>query len=156
MVNAVTRKFCDRNLSSENFANISTECSSHHQDKSKEVWTNTAVNGNALLRIHIIGGQGLMWIAPPSLLPYHCSPASRDFQSSILVEALISKVSSGCAEPPSPAAPSLSWSNTNVSSHWIGNPHQPLTSNDVYPPSVVHSYSVPRQQSYTFEILQIL
>ena len=56
-----------------------------------------------------------MWIAPPSLLPYHCSPASRDFQSSILVEALISKVSSGCAEPPSPAAPSPYYDPTQMS-----------------------------------------
>ena len=44
---------------------------------------------NALLRIHIIGGQKSVRIAPPSLPPHHCSPVSKDFQSSISVEALL-------------------------------------------------------------------
>ena len=38
--------------------------------------------------IHIIGGQRSVRIAPPSLPPHHSGPATRDFQSSISVEAL--------------------------------------------------------------------
>ena len=43
---------------------------------------------SALLRICVIGGQRLVRIAPPSLPPHHSGPATRDFQSSISVEAL--------------------------------------------------------------------
>ena len=71
--------------------------------KVKEVRTNITIYSHTLLRIHIIGGQRLVRIAPPSLPPHHSDPAARDFQSSILVEAL----SSGCAGPPSPTAPVL-------------------------------------------------
>ena len=45
-----------------------------------EVWTNTAIYSRALLRIHIIGGQRSVWIAPPSLPPHHSGPATRDYQ----------------------------------------------------------------------------
>ena len=50
--------------------------------------TNVAIYSHALLRIHVIGGQRLVRIAPPSLPPHHSGPAARDFQSSILVVAL--------------------------------------------------------------------
>ena len=43
----------------------------------------------ALLRIHIIGSQRLERFAPPSLPPHLCNPATRDFKSSILIEALL-------------------------------------------------------------------
>ena len=38
--------------------------------------------------IDVIGGQRLVRVAPPSLPPHHSDPATRDFQSFILVEAL--------------------------------------------------------------------
>ena len=57
--------------------------------KVKEVRTNITIYSHALLRIHIIGGQRSVRIAPPSLPPHHSDPAARDFQSSIPVEALI-------------------------------------------------------------------
>ena len=50
-------------------ADVSTECSSCHQGESEKVRTNFAIYGHALLRIHIIGGQRLVRIAPPSLSP---------------------------------------------------------------------------------------
>ena len=62
------------------------QCSSHHQGESEEVWTNSAIYSHALLRIHVIGGQRSVRIAPPSLPPHHSSPTTRDFQSSISVE----------------------------------------------------------------------
>ena len=71
------------NLSSENYFDVSTEFSSRHQGES-EVQINVAIYGHALLRIHIIGGQRSVRIAPPSLPPHHSSPATR-----ILVEALL-------------------------------------------------------------------
>ena len=42
--------------------------------------------------MHIIGGQRSVRIAPPSLSPHHSGPATRDFQSSISVEALFCRV----------------------------------------------------------------
>ena len=55
-------------LSSEyNSANVSTECSSH-QDECEGVQTNTTIIGHTPLRIHVIGGQRLVRIVPPS--PY--------------------------------------------------------------------------------------
>ena len=51
--------------------------------KMKEVRNNVAIYSHALLRIHVIGGQRLVRIAPPSLPPHHSGPATRDFQSSI-------------------------------------------------------------------------
>ena len=46
---------------------------------------------HALLRIHVIGGQRSVRIAPPSLPPHYSCQATRDFQSSISVEALFHK-----------------------------------------------------------------
>ena len=57
--------------------------------KVKDVLTNVVIYGHALLRMHVIGGQRSVRIASPSLPPHHSSPATRDFQSSILVEALL-------------------------------------------------------------------
>ena len=54
----------------------------------KEVRNNVAIYSHALPRIHVIGGQRSVRIASPSLPPHHNSPATRDFQSSILIEAL--------------------------------------------------------------------
>ena len=86
--------------------------------KVKEVRNNVAVYSHALLRIHVIGGQRSVRIAPPSLPPHHSGPATRDFQSSILVEALFHKchldasfTNNSCPLP---------WSSTVVSSQWIG------------------------------------
>ena len=79
--------------SEENFAKVSTKCPSCHQSESEEVWTNTTIYTNAL---HVIGGQRLIRIAPPSLLPHHSGTATKDFQSSTSVEV---RVSSGGAEP---------------------------------------------------------
>ena len=56
--------------------------------KVKEVQNNVAIYSHALPRIHVIGGQRSVRIAPPSLPPHHSGPATRDFQSSISVEAL--------------------------------------------------------------------
>ena len=53
------------------------------------MWTNVTSYTHALLRIHVTGGQRLVWIAPPSMRPHHSGPATRDFQSSILVEVLL-------------------------------------------------------------------
>ena len=50
-------------------ADVSTEYSSCHQGESEEVQTNIAFQySHALLRIHIIGGQRSVRIAPPSIL----------------------------------------------------------------------------------------
>ena len=62
---------------------VKSECFSRYQGKSEEVLL------FALLRIHIIGSQRLERFAPPSLPPHLCNPATRDFKSSILVEALL-------------------------------------------------------------------
>ena len=82
-----------RKLSSYNSrtfsSDILTECSSHHQGESEEVRTNVAIYSHALLRIHVIGGQRSVRVAPPSLPPHHSGLATRDFQSSISVEALL-------------------------------------------------------------------
>ena len=56
--------------------------------KVKEVRNNVAIYSRALPRIHVIGGQRSVRIAPPSLPPHHSGQATRDFQSSISVEAL--------------------------------------------------------------------
>ena len=56
--------------------------------KVEEVRNNVAIYSHALLRIHVIGCQRSVRIAPPSLPPHHSGPATRDFQSSISVEAL--------------------------------------------------------------------
>ena len=53
------------------------------------VRTKVAIYSHALLRIHVIGGQRSVRIAPPSLPPHHSGPATREFQSSISVEALL-------------------------------------------------------------------
>ena len=57
--------------------------------KVEEVQTTLLFYSHALLRIHVIGGQRSVRIAPPSLPLYHSGPATRDFQSSISVEALL-------------------------------------------------------------------
>ena len=49
--------------------------------------TNIAIYSYALLRIHIVGQRSVR-VAPPSLSPHHSDPATRDLQSSILVEVL--------------------------------------------------------------------
>ena len=67
---------------------VSTECSSRHQSESGRSVNNVAIYSQALLRIHVIGGQRSVRIALPFLSPHHSSPATRDFQSSISVEAL--------------------------------------------------------------------
>jgi len=46
------------------FADVSTECSSHHQAKLKKCGQ-TTVYSHALLRIHVNGDQKLIWIALP-------------------------------------------------------------------------------------------
>ena len=69
-------------------ADVSTECSSRHQSESGRSVNNVAIYSQALLRIHVIGGQRSVRIALPFLSPHHSSPATRDFQSSISVEAL--------------------------------------------------------------------
>ena len=48
-----------------------------------------AIYSHALLRIHVIGDQRSVRIAPPSLPPHHSGPATRDFHSSISVEVLL-------------------------------------------------------------------
>ena len=48
------RMFSITNLKLETFANVSIECSSHHQDESEEMWTNAAIYSHAVLRIHVI------------------------------------------------------------------------------------------------------
>ena len=55
--------------------------------KVKEVQNNVAIYTHALPKIHLIVGRRSVRIAPPSLPPHHSSPATRDFQSSISVEA---------------------------------------------------------------------
>ena len=42
----------------------------------EEVQTNISIYSHALLRIHIIGGQRSVRIAPPSLPPHHSGPAT--------------------------------------------------------------------------------
>ena len=78
------------------------------QGESEEVWINTAIYSHALLRMHVIGVQRSVWIALPFLPPHHSGPATRDFQSSISVEMLLS----GChldvqCMHPSPIPPVL-------------------------------------------------
>ena len=51
--------------------------------KVEEVRNNVAIYSRALLRIHVVGGQRSVRIAPPSLPPHHSGPATRNFQSSI-------------------------------------------------------------------------
>ena len=41
-----------------------------------KVWTNIAIYSHALLRIHVIGGQGSVRIATPSLPPHHSGPCN--------------------------------------------------------------------------------
>ena len=50
-----------------NLPMFSTECSSHHQGKVKEMRTDV-IYSHALLRIHVIGGQMSVRIASPCLL----------------------------------------------------------------------------------------
>jgi len=50
--------------------------------------SNIAIYSHPLPRIHAIGGQMSFRITPPSLPSHHRSPATRDFQSYISVEAL--------------------------------------------------------------------
>ena len=69
-------------------ANISTKCSSHHQAESEKTANKRCYYSHTLLRIHIIGGQRSVKISPPFLL-HHSGSATRDFQSSISVEALL-------------------------------------------------------------------
>ena len=74
----------------------------------KEVRNNIAIYSHALPRIHVNGGQRSVRIAPPSLPPHHSSPATRDFQSSISVEALFHRCHLDVqARPPSPTTPVL-------------------------------------------------
>ena len=53
--------------------------------KVKEVRNNIAIYSHALPRIHVIGGQRSVSIAPPSLPPHHSGPATRDFKKLKLV-----------------------------------------------------------------------
>ena len=55
----------------------------------EEVQANIAIYIHALLRIHIIGGQRLAKTAPSCLPSHQSGPATRDFQSSILVEVVL-------------------------------------------------------------------
>ena len=68
----------------------------------EEVQTNVAIFSYTLLRIHVIGGQRLVRIAPPSLPPHHSGPATRDFQSSISVEALLHRCHLDYPRPQAP------------------------------------------------------
>ena len=68
------RRLSVANLSSE-ITDVSTDSSSHHQGESEEVRT-TAIYSHALLRMHVIGGQRLVRVAPPSLPPHHSSPVT--------------------------------------------------------------------------------
>ena len=63
--------------------------------KVKEVRNNVAIYSHALPRIHIIGGQRSVRITPPSLPPHHSGLTTRDFQSSISVEALFHRREEG-------------------------------------------------------------
>ena len=51
----------------------------------KEVRTKHYYFIATLLRIHVIGGQRSVRIAPPSLPPHHSDPAARDFQRTGIV-----------------------------------------------------------------------
>ena len=53
--------------------------------KVKEVRTNVAVYSHSLLRIHVIGGQRLVRIAPPSLSLHHSGPAYKYFDKSLYI-----------------------------------------------------------------------
>ena len=66
-----------------NVADVLSECSSRRQGKSEKIAS------NALLRIRVIGSQRSVRIAAPSLPPHYSRPATREFQSSILVELLL-------------------------------------------------------------------
>ena len=103
---------------------------------------NVAIYSHALLRIHVIGGQRSVRIAPPSLPPHHSGPATRDFRPS-----------SGCARPPSPTTPVLChgpvrWSPPNGSGG--GAPtHVPLQLTSPSSPSRRH-LGVPSASSPVF------
>ena len=90
--------------------------------ESEEVWTNVAIYSDPPLRIHIIGAQRPVRIAPPSQPPHHNSPATREFQSSFQSrlkcssEGVIWMWRASFANSSCP----LPWSSTVVSSQWMG------------------------------------
>ena len=53
--------------------------------KVKEVRTNVASYSHTLLRIHVIGGQWAVRIAPPSLSPHHSGPTYKYFDKSLYI-----------------------------------------------------------------------
>ena len=57
--------------------------------KVKEVQTNITIDSHTLLRIHVIGGQRSVRIAPPSLPPHHSNPAARHFQGHYIIVAIV-------------------------------------------------------------------
>ena len=71
------------------------------------------LNSHALLRIHIIGGQRLVRIAPPSLSSHHKWSSNQGLPVLHLDWSALPRVSSGCGWPPSPTTPV-------VCSQWIG------------------------------------
>ena len=117
--------------------------------KVEEVRNNVAIYSHTLLRIHVIGGQRSVRIAPPSLPPHHSGPATRDFQSSISVEVLFHRCHldvQGLLYQQLQMTPVEERFNRDggleVPGCWTAvmrrqggrsNPHRPLTSNDVYP-----------------------
>ena len=95
------RRLSGTNFSSEN--NLPNFDWMLQSSSGRKVQTNITICSHAPLRIHVIWGHRSVRIVPPSLLPYHSSTATTDFQSSIPVEV----VTSGCAGPPSPTTPVL-------------------------------------------------
>ena len=66
-VSCCTNELSVTNLSSENnFTNIWTESSSHHQSKSEKVRTNVGIYSLALPRVHVTGGQRLVKVTMPN------------------------------------------------------------------------------------------
>ena len=120
MDSGVTREevICYQLEFENNFA-ISTECSSCHQAEVKEVRNNIAIYSHALPRIHVIGGQRSVRIAPPCLLitglqqPGTSSPPYRLKRSStgVIWMCKASFTNNSCPLP---------WSSPVVSSQWIG------------------------------------
>ena len=86
-----------------------------------KVRKNVAIYSHALPRIHVIGGQRSMRIAPPSLPPHHSGPAAMDFQSlpSQLKRSSIGVIWMCKASFTNNSCP-LPCSSTVVSSQWIG------------------------------------
>ena len=110
MIDFMKRRFSVNNLSSEN--NLPTY---QLNAPVKEVRTNIAIYSHALLRIHITGGQMMVQIVPPSLPPYHSSPATRDHLSEVFLKGCNLNLQGLLHQQLLP----LLWSSTVVSSLWV-------------------------------------